>query len=64
MNRDRFLAILRYLKVCDEEVESQPQQVAPGQPPPQRDKLYKGQVFLRSAFAQVCQVDCQSMAGH
>ena len=46
MNRDRFIAILRYLKFCDEEVESQPQQVAPDQPPAQPDKLYKVRRFL------------------
>lgn len=46
MNRDRFLAILRYLKFCDEEVDNQPQQVTPGQPPAQPDKLYKVRRFL------------------
>ena len=46
MNRDRFIAILYYLKFCDEEVESQPQQVALGQPPAQPDKLYKVRHFL------------------
>ena len=46
MNRDRFMAILRYLKFCNEEVESQPQQVVPGQPPAQPDKLYKVRRFL------------------
>ncbi|KAK2559759.1 PiggyBac transposable element-derived protein 4, partial [Acropora cervicornis] len=46
MNRDSFIAILRYLKFCDEEVESQPQQVAPDQPPAHPDKLYKGRHFL------------------
>ena len=45
-NRDRFIAILRYLKCCDEEFESQPQQVAPDQPPAQPDKLYKVRRFL------------------
>ena len=53
MNRDRFIAILRYLKCCDEEFESQPQQVAPDQPPAQPDKLYKVRL-VRSAFAKVC----------
>ena len=46
MNRDRFVAILRYLKLCDEEDEIQPQQVAPEQPPAQSDKLYKVRRFL------------------
>ena len=46
MNRDSFIAILRYLKFCDEEVESQPQQVVPDQPPAHPDKLYKGRRFL------------------
>lgn len=50
MNRDRFLAILRYLKFCDEEFDSQPQQVAPGQPPAQPDKLYKVRRFLDHLF--------------
>ena len=39
MNCDRFIAVLRYLKFCDEEVESQPQQVAPDQPPAQHENL-------------------------
>ena len=46
MNCDRFIAILRYLNFCDEEVESQPQQVAPDQPPAQPDKLYTVRHFL------------------
>lgn len=46
MNRDRFIAILHYLKFCDEEVESQPQQVAPDQPPAQPYQLYKVRHFL------------------
>ena len=46
MNRDSFLSILRYLKFCDEEVESQPQQVARGQPPAQPVKLYKVRRFF------------------
>ena len=46
MNCDRFIAILRYLNFCDEEVESQPQQVAPDQAPAQPDKLYKVRHFL------------------
>ena len=46
MNHDRFIAILHYLKLCDEEVERQPQQVAPDQPPAQPDKLYKVKRFL------------------
>ena len=46
MNCDRFITILRYLDFCDEEVESQPQQEAPDQPPAQPDKLYKVRHFL------------------
>ena len=47
-NCDRFIAMLRYLKFCDEGVESQPQQVAPDQPPAQHahDRLYKVSHFL------------------
>ena len=50
MNRDRFIGILRYLKFCDEEFESQPLQVAPDQPPAQPDKLYKVRRFLDQLF--------------
>ena len=66
MSRDRFLAILRYLKFCDEEVEGQPQQVAPDQPSAQPDKLYKVRHFLDQLlprYAAEC-MDWPSIAGH
>ena len=53
MNRDRFIAILHYLKVCDEEVKSQSQQVAPDQPPAQPDKLYKVRHFLDQLLPRI-----------
>ena len=46
MNSDRSIAIQHYLKFCDEEVEIQPQQVAPSEPPAQPDKLCKVRRFL------------------
>ena len=52
MKHDRFLAILCYLKVCDEEVESRPQQVVPGQPPAQSDMLYQVRHFVDQVLAK------------
>ena len=38
-----------YLKVCDEEVESRPQQVVPGQHPAQSDRHFIDQVLAKYA---------------
>lgn len=66
MSHGRFIAILHYLKFCDEEVDGQPKQVAPGQPPAQPDKLYKVRHFFDRVLPR-CAAECTdwpSVVGH